>query len=196
MKWIKWIFFLFLRILAHLIFFQIYVIQNFLTNLSKTSLAKGTARSYNGFLPKLPIILPNVLLRNPSDWMVLGNCFLLSFRSVNILLAKIFQIFLFYLIVRNNSWCNSSSLKFFLVILNVVPALFLRADFNFFSCVFVSLGLDYSQILIFYKNFTLPWENFSLVSLIFSKIVKRNKDWAPSGFWPSVFFTCPSFLSA
>ena len=32
-------------------------------NLGKTSLAKGTARSHNAFLPKLPTILP----RNPPD---------------------------------------------------------------------------------------------------------------------------------
>ena len=36
-------------------------------NLGKTSLVKGTARSNNAFFPKLPIILPNDLPRNPPD---------------------------------------------------------------------------------------------------------------------------------
>ena len=41
--------------------------------LGKTSLAKGTARSNNAFLPNLPIILPNVLPKNPFDGIILGN---------------------------------------------------------------------------------------------------------------------------
>ena len=36
-------------------------------NLGKTSLAKETARFHKAILPKLLIILPNVLPRNPPD---------------------------------------------------------------------------------------------------------------------------------
>ena len=36
-------------------------------NLGKTSSTKGTTRSNNTFLSKLPIILPNVLSKSPPD---------------------------------------------------------------------------------------------------------------------------------
>ena len=36
-------------------------------NLGKKSLAKGTERSFSTFLLTLPIIIPNVLARNPPD---------------------------------------------------------------------------------------------------------------------------------
>ena len=45
-------------------------------------------------------------------------------------------------------------------------------DFNLFSWLFVSLILAFSLCNIFYKILTLPYENFSLGSLIFSKIVE------------------------
>ena len=38
-----------------------------IANLGKTFLAKGPARSNNAFLPKLPIILLNILIRDLPD---------------------------------------------------------------------------------------------------------------------------------
>ena len=55
------------------------------------------------------------------------------------MLAKAVLILVFCHSVRNNSWGNCSSKKFFLVILNIVPVLFFAADLNSFSCVFDSL---------------------------------------------------------
>ena len=73
------------------------------------------------------------------DLIILYICTLLSFISVDILLAKVFSFLVFCLVVRNNPCGNSLSRKFFLVILNVVPVLFFTVDFNLFSCVFVTL---------------------------------------------------------
>ena len=56
-------------------------------NGAKTFLAKGPA-FINGSRN-----VPNKALRNSHDWMILENCALLSFISVNILLA--FLIFVF-----------------------------------------------------------------------------------------------------
>ena len=136
-------------------------------NLGITSLTKGTARSSNTFLSKLPNVLP----RNLPDWIALDNKDLLSFIFTSILLAKAFLFVVFCLVVKNNSWWKSSSWKFFLVILNVVPLLFFAADFNLFSCVFVSLTLAFIKTLI------LSWENFNRVSLILSKIDKTGMYW-------------------
>ena len=78
-------------------------------------------------------------------WIVpsiaVDNCTLLSFISMGILLAEAFFILAFCLVVRNNSCSRFSSWKFFLVIVNVVLALFFAADFCFFSWLFVSLTL-------------------------------------------------------
>ena len=54
---------------------------------------------------------------------------MLSFISVDILLAKAFLIFVICLVVRNNSCGNSSSSKVFLFNLNIVLVLFFAADF-------------------------------------------------------------------
>ena len=61
--------------------------------------------------------------------------------SVDILIAKAFLILVVCLVVRNNSCDNSSSSKFFLFNVNIVPVLFFAADFNLFNYVFVSLTL-------------------------------------------------------
>ena len=55
------------------------------------------------FLTKLPIILPN----NPPDLIILDNCALLSFISVDIFLAKTFRTLVFCHVV-NNSLCDNS----------------------------------------------------------------------------------------
>ena len=60
-------------------------------NLGKTSLSKGAVRSNNTFVIKLPSVLP----RNPPERIILDNCALLSFISVNLLLVKAFLILVF-----------------------------------------------------------------------------------------------------
>ena len=73
-------------------------------NAAKTLLAKGTS-----FFIKRPANLPNKARRNPPDLIILDNCPLLSFISVDILSAKAIFILVFYLVVRRNSCGNSSS---------------------------------------------------------------------------------------
>ena len=101
---------------------------------------KRVATLLSAFLSNLPNDEP----KDPPDWIIWDNLALLSFISVNIFLGKKFLILVVCRVVRNNSWGNSSSWKFFLVILNVAPVLFFVADFNLFSCIFISLTLDSS----------------------------------------------------
>ena len=110
-------------------------------------LAKRTQTSFiNG-----PANLPDKAPRNSADWIVLDIYVLLSFISVDILLAKTFHVFVSCLLVKNNPCGNSSSGIFFLVILNIVPELLFAADFNMFSWLFVSLTLV-SLVLWFLLN--------------------------------------------
>ena len=62
---------------------------------------------------------------------------------------------------------------------------FFAADCNLLSCVIGSLTLAF-----FYKTVIFPLENFSLVYMSFSKIVKTNIDCTPSALTPSIFFNC------
>ena len=97
------------------------------------------------------------------------------------------------LVVRNNSSDQSSSWLCFLFILNIVLfLLFFAADSNFCNCVFVGLTLFSWEFGVFYNTVTHYWENFNLVSLIFSKIVKIGIDSDPSTFIPYTFFNCPT----
>ena len=75
------------------------------------------------------------------DWIILNNSALLSFVHIDILIGKAFLILLFCPNVTSNSWGNYLTflVKFFLAIANVVQVLSFAADFNLFSCVFVSL---------------------------------------------------------
>ena len=57
-------------------------------------------------------MLPSVLLKNPSDWIILDNGALLSFLFVHILSVKAFVVLDFRLVVRNNWWGDSSSKSF------------------------------------------------------------------------------------
>ena len=68
-----------------------------LTNPGKLFLAKGTAMFVSYFFPKLP----NEESKDPPDWINLDILALLSFISVDILLAKTYLI-LVACIVRNN----------------------------------------------------------------------------------------------
>ena len=68
-------------------------------------------------------------------------------------LAIAILILVVCLIVRNYSCGNSSSSKFFLVILNIVPVLLFLADFNLFNCVFFSLTLCSNHLLLIYNDF-------------------------------------------
>ena len=54
-------------------------------------------------------MLPSVLLKNPSDWIILDNGALLIFLFVHILSVKAFVVLDFRLVVRNNWWGDSSS---------------------------------------------------------------------------------------
>ena len=113
--------------------------------------------------------------------------------SVGILLAKAFIILVVCFVVRNNSCGNSSSSNFFLFNLNIVPVLFLLIlSFNLLNCVFVSLTFPCCWFPVFYNTVSVPLENFDVVSLVFSKIVKINIDSASSAFIPSTFFSCPT----
>ena len=102
-----------------------------LTDTGKLCLPKEVERSpfYLKFL---------TYYENPPDWIILDNCTLLSFISVEIFLALAFLILAVSLVVRNNSCGNSSSWIFFLFILNIVLVLFFAASFNLLNCVFVS----------------------------------------------------------
>ena len=55
----------------------------------------------------------NILPKKPQDWINLLICFLESFISVNVLLLKAFLIFVFCLVVSNNSCGKSFWLNFF-----------------------------------------------------------------------------------
>ena len=74
----------------------------------------------SAFIPNLP----NYEQKVPPSWIVLDVWFLLSFISVDVLLAKTFLILVVCLDVRNNLCGNSSSSKFFLFNLNIAPVLF------------------------------------------------------------------------
>ena len=96
------------------------------------------------------------------------------------MLAKTILILFFCLVISNNLSGNSPDSKFFLFTVDAVPALFFASDFSLFSWLFFSLALAPSYYVIFCKTVALLWENFSLVSLIFSKIMKTNIDCVPS----------------
>ena len=79
--------------------------------------------------------------RNPRGWSILDNSALLSFISVDTLWTKPFADFVSCLVVKNNWLCNSSTWKFYLVIL-------------------LSLTLVSEKFAMFYYTVTLPWEKF------------------------------------
>ena len=110
-----------------------------LTNQGKLSLAKGIAVLASAFLLKLPNQEP----KDPTYWIIVDIWALIRFIYVDILLAKAFLNFVVYLVVRNNSYGNSSSWKFFLVNINIVPVLLFAADFNLINCVIVKFTLTF-----------------------------------------------------
>ena len=110
----------------------------FLTNLGNLSLPKEITIFVSAFFPKLLNQEP----KDPHDWIILDIWALLSFISVQILLAKTSLILVVCLVVRSNSYGSSLSSTFFLFNFNLVPVLFFAADFNLFNCVFVSSTLD------------------------------------------------------
>ena len=101
------------------------------------SLAKGKAIFTSVFFSKLP----NQGSKDITDWINLDILTLLSFISVDILLAKAFLILVVCLVVKNNSCGNSSSLIFFLFNLIIVAGLFFAADVTLFNYVIVNLTL-------------------------------------------------------
>ena len=77
----------------------------------------------SAFIPELP----NQELKDPPDWIILDVSALLSFISVDTLLVKAFLILVVSLLL---GICrNSSSSKFFLLNLNIIPVLFFAAEF-------------------------------------------------------------------
>ena len=76
-----------------------------LTNPGKLSLAKEIAIFASVFSPKLLNQEPKYL----PDWIIWDIWALLRFIFVEILLAKTFLISILCLVVRSNSWANSSS---------------------------------------------------------------------------------------
>ena len=101
------------------------------------SVAKVIAMFASAFFPKLPKKEPKVV----PDLNICDIWDLLSFVSVDLLLAKVFLIVVVCLVVRNNSCGNSSSSTFFLFNVNTVPALFFAAHFDLFNSAFFSLTL-------------------------------------------------------
>ena len=79
--------------------------------------------------------------KTPPGWIILDIWVLLSFISAEILLANTFLFLVVCIVVKNNSFCNSSSWKIFSFILNIVPVLFFAADFKLLHCAVVSLAL-------------------------------------------------------
>ena len=88
------------------------------------SLAKGISLFVSAFFTKFA----NQEKRDRSDWICLDIWALLSFISVDILLAKTIIILVVSFVVRNNSCDNSSSSNFFLFNLNIVPVSFLATE--------------------------------------------------------------------
>ena len=66
-------------------------------NGAKTFFAKGIATFISG-----PASLLNNDPKNPPDWIILEICALESFKSVEILLLKVFLNFVFCLVINNN----------------------------------------------------------------------------------------------
>ena len=93
--------------------------------------AKGTAIFINGSANLL-----NNDPKNPPDWITLEIWALKSFKSVDILLLKVFLTFVFCLVVSNNSCGKLFPLNIFKLILKELPVLFLTVFFNLFSWVF------------------------------------------------------------
>ena len=110
-----------------------------LTNLGNLTLAKGVVK----FVRALFSRSTNQEPKDPTDWIILGVWDLLSFITVDILLANAVLVLVVCLVVSNNSHGNYSSSKFFSFNINTVPVLIFAADFNLFNYVFVSLTLAY-----------------------------------------------------
>ena len=91
----------------------------------------------SAFLSKVPNLEP----KYPPYWVILDIWALLSFISVDILLAKTFLILVVCFVVRYNSCDNSSSYIFSYLILVLFGSCLFAIDFNLFNFVFVCLTL-------------------------------------------------------
>ena len=89
--------------------------EKLLRNAKKIISSQRNSKFVSAFLPKLA----NQESKDPPNWVILSTL------SVNILLAKAFFILVTCLVVKKNSCGNSSSWKFFLFILIIIPVLFL-----------------------------------------------------------------------
>ena len=92
----------------------------FLNNPGALSLAKGISIFVSVFFPKLL----NQEWKDPPGWIILDICALLTFISVEVLLAMALHILIIRIVVTNNSCCSFSFSKFLLFNLNIVPFFF------------------------------------------------------------------------
>ena len=102
----------------------------------------------------------NQVPKSPADWTILD------------ISAWLFYYLLFTIIL----------LLLFTIYYHYFPA-----DLSFFSCVFAILTFASHLFAIFYKTVT---QTFNVVSLNFSKIIKKSMGWSLKN-WLAVFFKCP-----
>ena len=106
---------------------------------------------------------------------------------MDIILAKVFLIFVFCIAVKNNSWDDSLSWKFFFVVFNVVPALFLL---QVSSCLVVHLSV-YFLVLHNFLSLIRLLHFLERILFLFLLFLLWLFDCVPSSSKPSVFFNCP-----
>ena len=128
-------------------------------------------------------------INGPANWMILHNCAILSCISVDILLAKTVLILVFCVVVE--------FMRHFFILKVFLSYSQCCCRLQLFSCVFVSSTLASSKFNIFIRLLHFFKETFSLVSLIFSKIVKTNIYWSGSVTLPlSIFLIVQRILLA
>ena len=95
---------------------------------------------------------PSNLPKKTPDWIILLIYALESFISVDALLLNAFLIFVFYLVVSNNSYGKLLPLNILKLILKVIPVLLLTASFSFLNWLSDNLTftLVYLTIYIYY----------------------------------------------
>ena len=134
-------------------------------------------------------------INGPANWLILDNCAILSCISVDILLAKTVLILVFCVVVEFMR--HFFILKVFLSYSQCCCSFNYCCRLQLFSCVFVSSTLASSKFNIFIRLLHFFKETFSLVSLIFSKIVKTNIYWSGSVTLPlSIFLIVQRILLA
>ena len=121
-----------------------------------------------------PANLLNNDQKNSSDWIILKIWALESFKSVDILLLKVFINFVFCLVVNNNSCGRSFLSSIVKFILRVVPVLLLAAALVFSLAYLSILHLLYciQPFMCSYNTSVVLLENSSIVSFDCSRMQK------------------------